>query len=299
MTTNVDKSIEVAVPVGAVYNQWTQFEEFPEFMSGVESVTQVGDTRLHWVAEIFGVRREWDATILEQVPDEKIAWAATEGATNAGAVYFASVGAGRTLVRLALEFEPEGIVEKLGDVLNVVEKQAQGDLERFKAFIEARGSATGAWRGEVAGSPTLGTPGVEDAAASEGTSGKAGLSTVGKVVGAAAAAAAGVAAVSAVRGTSDSGDDDTAELSVPDVALEEPVTPVPDFVEVVESPEVVVTDASSTAGAIIEEPATPAGEFVEVVESPEVVVDDAEIVYDTSLPPTTEGGETDPEARGR
>jgi uncharacterized protein YndB with AHSA1/START domain len=203
MSTKVEKSIVVDVPVNAVYNQWTQFEEFPEFMGGVERVTQLDDVRLHWVAEIFGVRREWDATILEQVPDVKIAWAATEGATNAGAVYFAPVGAGQTQVRLSLEFAPEGIVEKVGDMFDVVEKQAEADLERFKAFIEQRGSATGAWRGEVAGSTTLGTPGIEEAAASEGTSGKAGLSTVAKVAGA-AVAAAGVAAAGAMKSKSGS-----------------------------------------------------------------------------------------------
>ena len=218
-------------------------------MSGVESVTQAGDTRLHCVAEIFGVRREWDATILDQVPDEKIAWAAAEGATNAGAVYFAPSGPGRTEVRLSLEFEPEGIVEKLGDVLNVVERQAQADLERFKTFIEARGSATGAWRGEVAGSTSLGTPGIESAAASEGTSGKAGLSSVGKVVGAAAAAAAGVAAVGAVRGKSDSSDDDTAERGVPDLVVEQPVVME---TEVVESPDTVVEGDVITDGALVQ-----------------------------------------------
>src|SRR3954466_10636616 len=98
MTTKVEKSIEVDAPVRSAYNQWTQFEEFPRFMGGVESVTQLDDTRLHWVAEILGVRRQWDATIVEQVPDEKIAWAATEGATNAGAVYFAPAGPGRTAI---------------------------------------------------------------------------------------------------------------------------------------------------------------------------------------------------------
>ena len=240
MTTRVEKSIVVDVPVNAVYNQWTQFEEFPQFMGGVQSVTQLDDVRLRWVAEIFGVRREWDATILEQIPDEKIAWAATEGATNAGAVYFAPAGAGQTQVRLSLEFAPEGIVEKVGDLLNVVEKQAESDLERFKAFIEERGSASGAWRGEVTGSTTLGTPGVEEAAASEGTSGKAGLSTVAKVAGA-AVAAAGVAAAGAMKSKSGSSSE-TSESEPVEIDVVDATTVEVDTTYVAATPDVFVED---------------------------------------------------------
>src|SRR4051812_15028342 len=140
VTTHVERSIEVGVPVRTAYDQWTQFEEFPRFMGGVEQVRQVGDAMTHWVAQIAGVRREWDAAILEQVPDQKVAWAATTGATNAGAVYFTAVGADRTQVRLTLEFEPEGIIERIGDVLDIVDRQAVADLDRFKTFIESRGA---------------------------------------------------------------------------------------------------------------------------------------------------------------
>jgi carbon monoxide dehydrogenase subunit G len=165
VTTRVEKTIEVNVPVRAAYNQWTQFEQFPEFMGGVQQVRQLSDTQLHWVAEIAGVKREWDAAILEQVPDQTVAWAATGGVTNAGAVHFQPAGGDRTLVRLSLEYEPEGLVEKVGDFLNVVEKQAQGDLEKFKQFIESRGVETGGWRGSVnetgaAGTPVAGSEGV-------------------------------------------------------------------------------------------------------------------------------------------
>ena len=149
MTTHVERSIEVAVPVRAAYDQWTRFEEFPRFMSGVEEVRQVGDAMTHWVAQIAGVRREWDAAIVEQVPDEKVAWAATTGATNAGTVFFDRVGTDRTRVRLTLDFEPEGLVERLGDVLDVVDRQAVADLDRFKEFIEGQGSASGGWRGTI------------------------------------------------------------------------------------------------------------------------------------------------------
>lgn len=195
MSTKVEQSIDINLPVSTVYNQWTQFEDFPQFMSGVTSVTQLSDDRLEWVAEIAGVRRRWEAKILEQVPERKIAWAATEGATNAGAVTFQDLG-GRTVVHLSLEYEPEGLVEKVGDKLNVVENRAQGDLERFKSFIESEGYATGAWRGSVNPGSTGGTPSVDDADASRGDQGKAGLS--GKAVAAGVGAAAAAAAATAV-----------------------------------------------------------------------------------------------------
>ena len=149
MTSKVEKSIEVEAPLQRVYNQWTQFEQFPQFMAGVEQVKQLNDTTLHWIAKIAGVKREWDAAILEQVPDRKVAWAATTGTTNAGSVYFESLGTNRTGVRLVLEYDPEGFVEKVGNWLNIVSRQAQNDLEKFKEFIEDSESETGAWRGIV------------------------------------------------------------------------------------------------------------------------------------------------------
>ena len=205
MSTSVQESMEVNLPVSTVYNQWTQFEDFPQFMSGVTSVTQLSDDRLEWVAEIAGVRRRWEAKILEQVPERKIAWAATEGATNAGAVTFQDLG-GRTLVHLSLEYEPEGLVEKVGDKLNVVENRAKGDLERFKNFVESEGYATGAWRGSVNPGGTAGRPGVDDADASRGDQGKAGVSgkAVAAGVGIAAAAAATAAGVAAAGKSSES-----------------------------------------------------------------------------------------------
>lgn len=150
--STIEKSIEVSEPVSTVYNQWTQFEEFPQFMEGVEQVTQLDDTNLHWKAEIAGVEREWDAQITEQVPDERIAWRSTDGSGNAGVVSFQSVGSDATEVRLQLEFEPEGITETVGDKLGFVSKRTEADLKRFKEFIEQRGQETGAWRGEVPGS---------------------------------------------------------------------------------------------------------------------------------------------------
>jgi uncharacterized membrane protein len=142
------KSIVVDQPVSTVYNQWTQFEDFPQFMQGVESVTQLDDKRLHWVAEIAGTRREWDAEIVDQEPDQRIAWRSLDGTPNAGTVTFQREGNG-TRVTLALDVEPQGVVEKIGDKLGFASKQTEGDLKRFKEFIESRPSETGAWRGEV------------------------------------------------------------------------------------------------------------------------------------------------------
>ena len=172
MTTRVDTSVIVDLPLNIVYNQWTQFEDFPEFMGAVERVTQLSDNRLEWVAELAGVRRQWVAKILEQVPDRKVAWAAVEGATNAGEVTFTSISPSQTEVHLTLEYEPEGFVEKVGEFFHLVETQAVDDLENFKRFVERVGTATGGWRGSINEGADLATPGVADAAASLGDSGK-------------------------------------------------------------------------------------------------------------------------------
>jgi uncharacterized membrane protein len=145
----IEESVEVQVPVRTAYNQWTQFEQFPQFMEGVEQVKQLTDTRVHWVAEIAGQRREWDADITEQVPDQRIAWRSTEGATNAGVVTFHRLDDGKSRIMLQLEFEPEGALEKAGDKLGVIKTRAKNDLKRFKSFIENRGRESGAWRGDV------------------------------------------------------------------------------------------------------------------------------------------------------
>lgn len=161
----IDEEIEVAAPIRATYDQWTQFEEFPRFMSGVESVHQLDDTTLHWVADIAGVRREWDARITEQIPDQLVAWVSLGGVRHDGLVTFDAVGAHRTRVTLRLDLEPEGAVESIGDALGIVAARARGDLARFQRFIEGRLVPTGAWRGEVVGGdvadPPLGAPGVQ------------------------------------------------------------------------------------------------------------------------------------------
>ena len=146
---SVVESIDVKVPVSTAYNQWTQFEEFPRFMEAVESVRQIDDTHLHWKAEVAGKTKEWDAEITEQKPDERVAWRATSGAPNAGVVTFHRIDDTTTRVTLQMDVEPEGAVESAGTALGFLERQVKGDLERFKDFIEGRGSETGAWRGRV------------------------------------------------------------------------------------------------------------------------------------------------------
>ena len=144
----LEESIDVAVPRAAAYNQWTQFEEFPRFMEGVESVIQVDDEHVHWIAEIAGVSKEWDAQITRQIPDEEIDWVGLGAPDNRGRVVFEDIPDG-TRITMMLDYEPEGQVEKIGDALGVVQRRVQGDMQRFKEFIEARGRETGAWRGEI------------------------------------------------------------------------------------------------------------------------------------------------------
>ncbi len=147
--STIEESIEIERPVRTVYNQWTQFEEFPSFMEGVESVTQLDDTHLHWIAEIGGVRREWDAVVTEQHPDERVAWRSTNGTSNAGVVTFHKLAEDRTKVMLQIDVDPEGALERVGDALGIIRRRASGDLERFKELIETRGQESGSWRGDV------------------------------------------------------------------------------------------------------------------------------------------------------
>jgi uncharacterized membrane protein len=147
--SNITESIDVEVPVRTAYDQWTQFEEFPQFMSAIERVDQLDDQRLHWVAKVGGKTKEWDARITEQTPDQRVAWTSTSGADNAGVVTFHRIDDNKTRVTVQMDVDPEGVVENVGDAIGVPNRQVKGDLERFKEFIESRGRETGAWRGEV------------------------------------------------------------------------------------------------------------------------------------------------------
>jgi uncharacterized membrane protein len=147
--TTIEQSIDVNVPVRTAYNQWTQFEEFPEFMQGVEFVNQLDDTHLRWKAEIGGTSHEWEAEITEQKPDDRIAWKTTGGKGHAGVVTFHRLGEDQTRVTLQMDYEPEGMKESAGSALGFDDRRIKGDLERFKELIESRGTESGAWRGEV------------------------------------------------------------------------------------------------------------------------------------------------------
>ena len=149
MSTKVEKQIMVNVPVSTAYNQWTQFEEFPRFMSSVEQVKQIDDTHLHWRAVVGGKTKEWDSEITEQIPDQRIAWRSTDGPGNSGVVTFHRLGANRTRVMLHMDYQPETATERAGDTFGAVKLTAKGNLKRFKDLLEVRGQESGAWRGTV------------------------------------------------------------------------------------------------------------------------------------------------------
>lgn len=147
--STITESVNVTVPIRTAYDQWTQFETFPSFMEGVEEIRQLDDTTTHWTTRIAGVRREFDAKITEQLPDERVAWTTTEGPRHSGVVTFHRLDATTTRVTAQMEFEPEGVAERAGDRIGALSRRVKGDLQRFKKFIEARGVQTGGWRGQV------------------------------------------------------------------------------------------------------------------------------------------------------
>jgi uncharacterized membrane protein len=150
----IDESIEVNVPVSAAYNQWTQFEDFPLFMEGVDHVQQKDDTRLHWIAKVGGKTNEWDAKILEQHPDKQVSWISEDGKKTRGTVTFEPVGESRTRINLSMSYQAEGLKEALGSAAGLDQRRVRGDLDRFKELIESRGTESGAWRGEVSAGTT-------------------------------------------------------------------------------------------------------------------------------------------------
>lgn len=154
----IERSIQVEVPASVAYNTWTQFELFPHFMDGVESVEQRGDRHLHWRATIFGKREEWDAEITEQIPDKRVAWRSERGAVNAGVVTFHRISDESSRVMLQLEYEPADIAEKLGDALGLVQHRVDGDLKNFKKFIEEQAIKISGWRGEIPAKRDAGQP---------------------------------------------------------------------------------------------------------------------------------------------
>jgi len=154
--STVKETIDVNLPLRAVYDQWTQFEDFPQFMESVHEVRQLDDKRLHWKADVFGKTIEWDAEITEQVPDRKIAWRSISGTPNGGTVTFKELSRSRTRVTLDMYYEPQDPVESVGDVMGAVRMQARSNLKRFKEMLEQRGRETGAWRGTISKQPEAG-----------------------------------------------------------------------------------------------------------------------------------------------
>jgi uncharacterized membrane protein len=149
--STVKETVEVEVPVSTAYNQWTQFEEFPNFMEGVEEITQLDDRHNHWTTKIGGVRREFDTEIVDQLPDERIAWRTVSGDTKQrGMVSFQRLGDTHTRVELVMDVEPGGMAEKTGDMTGMIDRRVKGDMRRFKEYIEHRGGESGAWRGRIA-----------------------------------------------------------------------------------------------------------------------------------------------------
>jgi uncharacterized membrane protein len=148
---SIHKEVEVEAPVSEVYNLWTQFEEFPRFMEGVEAVRQLDDGHLHWVAKIGGKTHEWDAEITEQKPDDVISWRSQDGKLNTGVVRFEAKNAGCTLVKVDMAYEPEGVIENVGDWLGAADRRVEGDLERFRDLVQEQGDVSGGWRGSIEG----------------------------------------------------------------------------------------------------------------------------------------------------
>jgi uncharacterized membrane protein len=152
--STITEHVDVEVPVSTAYNQWTQFEEFPQFMEGVEEIRQIDETHVHWRTKIAGVEREFDTEITEQHPDHRVAWRSTSGTENAGVVTFHRLDDDKTRVTAQIDVEPEGMVEKAGDALGLAKRRVKGDLGRFKDLVESRGRESGAWRGNVEEEPT-------------------------------------------------------------------------------------------------------------------------------------------------
>lgn len=151
--STIERSVEIEAPASTAYGVWTRFEQFPKFMEDVEEVRQTDDRHLHWRASVFGQTEEWDAEITEQIPDKRIAWTSRGGATNAGVVTFHRLSDDRSKVMLQLQYEPQHLPEKIGDALGMLTRRVEGDLERFKQFVEGEGGELSGWRGEIPAKP--------------------------------------------------------------------------------------------------------------------------------------------------
>ena len=147
--STITEAVDVDVPIRVAYDQWTQFESFPQFMEGVQEIRQLDATHTHWVIDVAGRVREFDATITEQHPDERVAWTSTAGPTHAGVITFHRLAESKTRVTAQMDIDPEGVVENVADKIGVLGHRVKADMKKFKEFIESRGTETGGWRGEV------------------------------------------------------------------------------------------------------------------------------------------------------
>ncbi|MET1072283.1 MAG: SRPBCC family protein [Umezawaea sp.] len=148
--STITESVDVKATVTAAYNQWTQFESFPRFMDGVQEITQIDDTHTHWKISVAGLTKEFDATITEQHPDERVAWTTESGPTHAGVITFHRLDETTTRVTAQMDIDPDGFIENVADKLGVLDRKVKGDMQRFKTFMEFRdGQETGEWRGDV------------------------------------------------------------------------------------------------------------------------------------------------------
>jgi uncharacterized membrane protein len=150
MDSSIVETIEINVPVRTAYNQWTQFEDFPQFMASVHEIRQLDDKHLHWKANVAGEEKEWDVEITEQIPDKRIAWQSTTGVPNGGVATFHKISDNTCRVAVQMDYQPEGAMEKLGDAFGAVRMELRGNLQKFKEMLESRGKETGGWRGSIA-----------------------------------------------------------------------------------------------------------------------------------------------------
>lgn len=150
MDSSIVETIEINVPVRSAYNQWTQFEDFPQFMASVHEIRQLDDKHLHWKANVAGEEKEWDVEITEQIPDKRIAWQSTTGVPNGGVATFHKISDNECRVTVQMDYQPEGALEKIGDAFGAVRMELRGNLQKFKEMLESRGKETGAWRGSIA-----------------------------------------------------------------------------------------------------------------------------------------------------
>lgn len=132
----IEHSVDVQAPAALAYGQWTQFERLPRFTRAIREVRRTGERQLHWRADIAGIEEAWDAEVVEDIPDRRIAWRSTGGAINSGVVTFEPLGEDASRMTLSLAYVPRGLAEKVGDLLGLVDRVVRNDLERFKDFLE-------------------------------------------------------------------------------------------------------------------------------------------------------------------